>query len=70
VRYRRGGTRWHPGRVTRVERDGSIGITDANGGARAIPVERVEVRFTGRRGGRAWEPLADRVARAEQLRLL
>jgi hypothetical protein len=53
-----------------VERDGSIGISDENGATRCLPVEQLEVRVTGRRGGRAWEPLAARAARTEQLRLL
>ena len=70
VRYRRGRSRWRLGTARRVERDGSLGISDRNGASLAIPVERVEVRVTGRRGGQGWEPLAERAARTEQLRLL
>jgi hypothetical protein len=70
VRFRRGAGHWQLGRARRVERDGSIGLSDEKGAARCVPVERLEVRVTGRRGGRAWEPLAARAARAEQLRLL
>ncbi len=70
VRFRRRGSRWQAGTVARLERDGSIGIIDAKGASRAISVERVEVRCTGQRGRKGWEPLAERAARTEQLRLL
>lgn len=68
VRFRRrDGGHWHEGVVERRERDGSIGLRDARGAARALPVERLEVRSEGRRGGVVWEPVADRAARDEQL---
>lgn len=71
VRFRRAaGGRWHAGKVARRERDGSVGVTDAKGAARAMPVERIEVRCRGPRGGPGWEPLTERAARSEQLRLL
>jgi hypothetical protein len=71
VRFRRQDrSRWQPGTVARRERDGSIGITDANGAARAIPLRLVEVRCVGPRGAKAWEPLLDRATRTEQLSLL
>jgi hypothetical protein len=71
IRFRRGTAgRWLTGVVTRRERDGSIGVTDARGSARAVPVERIEVTCTGPRGGAAWEPLTWRAARTEQLKLL
>jgi hypothetical protein len=71
VRFRREPTgRWHQGVVTCRERDGSIGLTDGKGAARAIPIPLIEVRGTGPRGGVSWEPLAARAARTEQLRLL
>jgi hypothetical protein len=71
VRFRRRpDERWRNAKVDRRERDGSIGLHDGRGAARAIPVEMIEVRTTGPRGGLAWEPLADRAARTEQLRLL
>ena len=68
VRYRRreGGT-WQEARVERRERDGSIGVRDQRGAARAIPLERLEVRGKGRRGGVVWEPLVARAERDEQL---
>ncbi len=71
VRFRRsGGTRWQVAVVERVERDGSIGLRDAKGASRCIPLDRLEVATTGRRGARTWEPAADLAARDEQLRLL
>jgi len=71
VRFRRPDrARWQNGVVTRRERDGSIGITDENGAARAIPLQLVQVRCTGPRGAKGWEPLLDRATRTEQLSLL
>lgn len=68
VRYRkRDGGSWQEARVERRERDGSIGVRDANGAARAIALDRLEVRGTGKRGGTVWEPVADRAGRDEQL---
>ena len=70
--------RWHPpgtggwqlGVVARRERDGSVGVTDRRGLARSLPVDRLEVSCTGPRGAPGWEPLSQRAARSEQLRLL
>ena len=71
VRWRSAtGARWQTGTVARRERDGSIGVTDLRGLARSFPVERLEVACEGRRGGRRWEPLVERAARSEQMRLL
>ena len=71
VRFRRReGGAWHEGRVERRERDGSIGVRDERGAARAIPLDRLQVRGTGKRGGVVWEPVADRAGRDEQLGLL
>lgn len=70
VRFRRrAGGRWHEGAATRVERDGSIGLVDEKGAARAIPVDRLEVCRPGRRGAVRWEALAEVAAREEQLGL-
>lgn len=66
---RRDGGHWQEGTVTGRERDGSIGVRDGRGAARAITIDRLEVRTTGRRGGRAWEPLEERAGRTEQLGL-
>jgi hypothetical protein len=62
--------RWHHGLVRYRERDGSVGVTDADGAARSIPVDRLEVTSRGARGGRTWEPLTQRASRSEQLSLL
>jgi hypothetical protein len=71
VRFRRdASSRWQEAHVTRRERDGSVGLTDRRGAARAMPVEHIEVRVIGPRGGSCWEPLATRASRTEQLRLL
>jgi hypothetical protein len=71
VRWRNtAGARWQFGSITRRERDGSMGITDQRGMARSLPVERLEVTYSGGRGATRWEPLAVRLGRSEQLRLL
>ncbi len=68
VRWRRReGGAWHEGTVERRERDGSIGVRDGQGAARAIPLERLQVRGTGQRGGTRWEPVEARAGRDEQL---
>ena len=70
LRFRsRGSGQWREGRASAVERDGSIGVVDARGSSRAIPMERIEVRTAGPRGAPRWEPLADVAARVEQLGL-
>lgn len=70
VRFRRrADERWKLATVVRVERDGSVGLRDMKGAMAAIAVDGIEVRVTGPRGGTAWEPLAERIARAEQLDL-
>jgi hypothetical protein len=71
VRFRRRpGEHWKPATVVRRERDGSLGVRDAKGALRALPLDTLEVRATGARGARTWEPLPERAARTEQLRLL
>jgi hypothetical protein len=71
VRFRRRvSARWIPATVERVERDGSVGLRDPKGAAVALTVDRIEVRTEGPRGRLLWEPLTDRLARTEQLRLL
>jgi len=68
VRFRRtDGGSWKEAKVERRERDGSIGVRDERGAARAIPVDRLQVRTTGPRGGATWEPVAERARRSEQL---
>lgn len=70
VRYRRreGGT-WREARVERRERDGAVGVRDAQGAARTLPLDRLEVRRTGPRGGAVWLPVAELAAQEEQLGL-
>ena len=71
VRFRqREGASWKEGTVERRERDGSIGVRDERGAARAITIERLQVRTTGKRGGVMWEPVTERAGRDEQLGLL
>ncbi|MEY2568250.1 MAG: hypothetical protein QOE35_2779 [Actinomycetota bacterium] len=71
VRFRRReGGRWHTGIVRGREADGSLAVSDEKGAARALPLERVEVATAGPRGARSWEPLVERAARTEQMRLL
>lgn len=71
VRFRkREGGSWQEAKVERRERDGSVGVRDERGAARAIPLDRLQVRGTGKRGGVVWEPVPDRADRDEQLGLL
>jgi hypothetical protein len=71
ARFRRpGARRWERVLIEGTERDGSLRLRDAKGASRAIRVEHVEVSTVGRRGVSRWEPVADRAARTEQLRLL
>jgi hypothetical protein len=71
VRFRqRDGGAWREATVERRERDGSVGLRDERGAARALPLDRLQVRTTGRRGGTMWEPVVDRAGRDEQLGLL
>jgi hypothetical protein len=70
VRFRRRPTeRWRSATVERLERDGSLGLRDAKGASRAIPLELVEVAMRGPRGARIWEPAVDVASRTEQLGL-
>lgn len=71
VRFRRReGERWKEGTVAGREKDGSVGVRDLKGAARAIPPEQLEVRTIGPRGGVVWERVADHAQRTEQLGLL
>lgn len=51
--------RWQDGVVLRRERDGSVGLRDDRGRARAIHIDAIEVRVVGPRGGEQWIPLTD-----------
>lgn len=71
IRFRRrDGERWKDGTVARREADGSLGVRDSKGALRALPLDLVEVRTVGPRGGTVWEPLPERAARTEQMKLL
>jgi hypothetical protein len=68
VRWHRStGGSWLEGTVERRERDGSIGVRDGRGAARALPLDRLEVKAKGPRGGTVWERVAARAERDEQL---
>ncbi len=70
VRYRKGETgRWFAGKMSAVAIDGSITIFDANGGARSLRPERVEVRRPGGRGRLTWQTISDVAITWEQLQL-
>lgn len=70
VRFRpRPNARWQEAVVVRRERDGSVGVTDAKGAARALPVDRLEVPTVGPRGAAVWESLAEKAEREVQLDL-
>lgn len=71
VRFRRrDDERWKEGRLEAIERDGSLAIRDSKGASRAIPVERVEVRRSGPRGGKVWSAVTEIRDEPEQLGLL
>ncbi len=60
VRYvGRSDRRFREGVVLRREKDGSVGLRDDRGRARAIPVDQIEVRVVGPRGGEQWIPLTE-----------
>jgi len=68
IRFRRiDKARWQDGTAVRLERDGSLAVTDRDGAARAVAVDQVLVRAPGR--GIRWEPLLERAARTVQLAL-
>ena len=71
VRFRRADrARWQLGTVQRLERDGSLRVSDTDGGARAVPIASIEVQGQlGRSRAPRWEPLAERSTRAVQLTL-
>ncbi len=68
VRFRRSeGGRWMEGVAAGREPDGSLGLHDARGRRRSIPIEAIEVRRRGPRGGTVWVPLTEVAAETEQL---
>jgi hypothetical protein len=70
VRFRKGDSaRWHAGKMSGVAIDGSITIFDANGAARSLRPEMVEVRRPGSRGRLTWQTVSDVAITWEQLQL-
>lgn len=70
VRFRRADrARWQEGRISWVERDGSITVHDSDGAARSLRPERLEVKRPGRRGRLAWRAVPDIAVTWEQLTL-
>jgi hypothetical protein len=70
VRFRRADRgRWQEGRISWVERDGSITVHDSHGAARSLRPERLEVKRPGRRGRLVWQPVTDVAVTWEQLTL-
>jgi hypothetical protein len=70
VRFRRADRgRWQEGRISWVERDGSITVHDTHGAARSLRPERLEVKRPGRRGRPVWQPITDVAITWEQLTL-
>ena len=71
IRFRRRETeRWKNATVVCLEADGSLGVSDDKGAHRSVPLETVEVKERGARGGVVWVPARNVAERIEQLRLL
>jgi len=70
VRFRRADRgRWQVGRISCVERDGSITVHDSHGAARSLRPERLEVRRPGPRRRLVWRPVTEVAVTWEQLTL-
>ena len=70
VRFRKlDGGRWWSGKMSAVAADGSITIFDADGAARSLRPDRIEVRRPGIRGRLTWQLLSDVAVTWEQLQL-
>ncbi len=70
VRFRKAeGGKWFHGKMGTVAVDGSLTLYDANGAARSIRPERVEVRRPGSRGRLSWQLVSDVAVTWEQLAL-
>jgi hypothetical protein len=70
VRFRKTeGGRWQAGKVAGVAADGSINVFDANGNARSLRPEKVEVRRPGSRGRLSWQAISSVAITWEQLQL-
>ncbi len=70
IRFRRNDAgRWLVGKVARVEPDGSITLHDADGAARSLRPETVQVRRPGGRGRLTWQFVSEVAVTWEQLEL-
>jgi hypothetical protein len=70
VRFRRTeGGRWFAGKMATVSADGSITVHDANGSARSLRPERIEVRRPGSKGRLTWQRVSEVAITWEQLSL-
>ena len=70
VRFRKGDNgRWSAGKIAGVAADGSISVFDANGNARNLRPERVEVRRPNVRGRLTWRAISEVAITWEQLQL-
>lgn len=70
VRFRKvDGGRWFAGKVAASNQDGSITLYDANGAARSLFPDRIEIQRAGRRGRKVWLTLAELAVTAEQMNL-
>jgi len=70
ARFRKGDAgRWQAGKIVGVAADGSINVFDANGNARSLRPEKVEVRRAGSRGRPSWQAISAVAITWEQLHL-
>jgi hypothetical protein len=70
IRFRRGDRgRWIVGHVAGIAADGSITLHDADGSARSLRPERVEIRRPGARGRLRWQLVSEVATTWEQLEL-
>ncbi|MFZ8999530.1 MAG: hypothetical protein ACO225_12540 [Ilumatobacteraceae bacterium] len=70
ARFRRhDAKRWGSGTVIRIEPDGSVRVSDADGAARSLRPELVQVRRPGGRGRLVWRSVSDVAVTWEQLEL-
>jgi hypothetical protein len=61
--------RWIIGKVTGIERDGSIAVRDPDGSARSLRPDRVEIRRPGAHGRLRWSVVSDVAVTWEQLEM-
>lgn len=70
VRFRKAeGGRWFAGKIATSNPDGSMTLYDANGAARSLFPDRIEIQRPGTRGRMVWLTLADLATTSEQMSL-